>query len=285
MKTPKSPSHRELIAYLEGELPQSSSEQLAADLKSSPTAQKDLEEYRALMADLALPNSQYEKVNIYPQVRRSLAHTPAQERPWLFHWQVFLSASVALIVGMLMGGLLPIFKAPHKKSVLVDEDTIRAKSAGAEMDETNRWINIETFHVGQDGQPRPLKRQFSHSDGLLFAYSNVGPRPYSFLMIFAVDQTGNLFWYYPAYEEKGANPQSIPIVKGRTRVQLRQLVRQKLSEGPLIIFSVFSRQPYPVRKVEALFHFLAEQGWWRIEEPPKLPIPWAVQRTQRVEVK
>ena len=82
---------------------------------------------------------------------------------------------------------------------------------------------------------------------LLFSYDNAGPDPYRFLMIFAVDGTGHVGWYFPDGDHGGAT--SIAVEAGLGR-ELSESVRLGLKPGPVELYGLFSRTPLTVAVVE-----------------------------------
>jgi hypothetical protein len=91
----------------------------------------------------------------------------------------------------------------------------------------------------------------SSNDALLFSYSNLGPKPFEYVMVFAVDANGDVFWFFPAYEREGSNPVSVPLRKGVHAVEFDESVRYQLAPGPLEIRALFTAGPLRVLEVES----------------------------------
>lgn len=86
---------------------------------------------------------------------------------------------------------------------------------------------------------------------LAFTYQNPLSPPFEYLMIFAVDDAGKVFWYWPAWTEVESTPTSIPISLTTGPRELAQAVRQPLARGGLTMMALFSMHPHNVREVEA----------------------------------
>jgi hypothetical protein len=71
------------------------------------------------------------------------------------------------------------------------------------------------------------------------------------IMVFARDDAGHVFWFWPAWENAGENPQSLPVSASGSPVELTEAVRHALQPGPLTIVGLFTPKPLHVREVEA----------------------------------
>jgi hypothetical protein len=112
---------------------------------------------------------------------------------------------------------------------------------------------LHVFRAAADGRGDPLAPggRLGPDDGVLLAYSNPGAR-HGWLMVFAVDDRGEVFWYYPSFERAGEDPEAVPIVRGRSGVELGEEIRHALRPGPLRFHALFLEAPARVSAVEAL---------------------------------
>src|SRR5690606_22655669 len=108
----------------------------------------------------------------------------------------------------------------------------RAKSLSA-ADSPERWAGIQIYRLRGSGTPEPLGAQLSTADGLLFAYTNLGPTPFEYLMLFARGAAGRVYWFYPAYEREGSDPASTPLQAGQAHRLLAEVIRHGYEPGPL----------------------------------------------------
>lgn len=111
-------------------------------------------------------------------------------------------------------------------------------------------------------------------DELAFSYDNSSRKRY--LMIFGVDETGRVYWFYPAWTRELDDPSSIPIEPGR-RAELPDAVRHPFAGGHLAIHGLFLDAPRTVREVEAA---LAEAEGGLLEDG----MPGAVDHVTMLEV-
>jgi hypothetical protein len=88
-------------------------------------------------------------------------------------------------------------------------------------------------------------------ESLAFSYVNPAPVGASFVMIFARDAEGRVFWFWPAWDKASEDPQSLPIAQGADSVELREAVRHELQPGALTIVGLFTPKPLHVHEVEA----------------------------------
>jgi hypothetical protein len=120
-------------------------------------------------------------------------------------------------------------------------------------------------------------------DGLLFAYSNPDAA-FTHLMVFAVDESYAVHWYYPAYQRAGENPAAIPILPGTTGAELGEEIRQRLRPGPLRLYALFLREPHRVLEIEALVRSTIEEPRRALSEETPLPLPGSAQRSLLLQV-
>ncbi|MBZ4419116.1 hypothetical protein [Myxococcus sp. RHSTA-1-4] len=90
---------------------------------------------------------------------------------------------------------------------------------------------------------------------LAFAFRN--PDAHRFLMVFARDAAGQVYWYHPSWTDPASNPTAISISPGDTPRELPEAISHSLSPGPLTLHAVFLDAPLTVRQMEAL---LADAG-------------------------
>jgi hypothetical protein len=260
-----------LAAYLDGQATPEATAAIERELAVSAESRRQVEQLRAIRGALGGPIPELESVDLVPLVRLSILSNelgePSPEpsgwvrrlrnrmassfrslvtgRPRMLRWGA-LAAAIACIplgVGFLRGRR--------------EAEEFRVKGdAPREPDGTDRdrWSGVDAFHVGSvlSGEPRRLGDRLPRGDGLLFSYSNLGPQPFAYLMIFAVDAQGSVRWFHPAYEREGTDPASIPITKGEANVPLPELIHHDWPPGALSIHVLFSRKPLRVSQVEAL---------------------------------
>ncbi|NOZ87390.1 MAG: zf-HC2 domain-containing protein [Deltaproteobacteria bacterium] len=117
----------------------------------------------------------------------------------------------------------------------------------------DRWVSLEVFRPSPGGGYHPVTDRIMPHDALAFAYVKQRAGTFlSFLMVFAVDETGRVYWYYPEYSREDENPHSIYIGSGSGRASLPDEIRHDFKKGLLRIFAVFSKGPLYVRHIESV---------------------------------
>jgi hypothetical protein len=225
-----------IAAYVEGEVTRSEGAAVEAQLAESPVARRTVARLREIAEGLAAPVPELERVDlVIPWSREATA----RGRGWSF---VARPGMYAIAVAALV-----VLSVAVRKPA---SDEFRAKSAEP-GERRGRWAGIRVYRVDASGKASPLGRGMRATDGLLFSYSNLGPLPFEHLMIFGVDAQHEVRWFYPAYDEEGTNPASIPIEKGDAEVALPDVVHHDLAPGPFAIHALFSQEPLHVLDVEA----------------------------------
>jgi hypothetical protein len=107
--------------------------------------------------------------------------------------------------------------------------------------------------LGRQGQPAErVGAVIRGGDGLAFSYLNPPEVAATHLMVFAVDGSGRVYWFWPEWRLATDNPTALPIQVSPTAVELPEGVRHDLPPGPLTLYALFARHPYDVRHVEAV---------------------------------
>jgi len=236
-----------LAAHLEGEVTQSERAAIEAELRESANARRTLEQLRNLSELLAAPATELESIDLASRVRAQTRQVPRERPPRS-------GRLVALFLGGLAACLGSALFFLHRPQELSE---FRAKGSESPALEGRRWAGIQVQRVPANGSPAPLAATMSRDDGLLFSYTNLGPRPLDYLMIFATDASAEVRWFYPAYENAADNPLSIAIKRGGANVPLGELVQQDAAYGPFSLYALFTARPLSVKEVEA---WLSQRG-------------------------
>ena len=228
-----------LAAYLEHGLPTAEAARVEASLRDNPTARAHLAQLERIREALTGPVAELRSVDLVSSVRRQLQRPEPRrvERRWYRLWlpAVALVSSLAIFVAL--------------RSPLRDSE-FEARSVDP-IGSSSRWAAVKIYRVHDGAAPELLGKHLSRGDGLLFAYTNVGRKPFDYVTICGVSATGNVHWFHPAYLLLGENPRSIAIEHGKANVMLKEVVRHNYAPGPLSIYAIFSRRPLAVLEVEA----------------------------------
>jgi hypothetical protein len=254
---------RMLAAYVEGEVTRSEGAAVEANLAESLLARQKVASLRQIGECLSAPISEIERIDLVVPWRRAPRVSSAA-----WH-RLVRGASYALAVAAVAVVAIALRKPAAAE--------FRAKSA-ASGEHRERWAGIRVYRVDASGEATRLVDRVHAADGLLFSYSNLGPRPLGHLIVFGVDARHVVRWFYPAFDEEGTDPASIEIKKGDADVALPDIIHHDLPSGPLAIHAVFTNRPLHVLEVEALVRE-------RSDPSAELSLPGAVEQvvTTRVE--
>jgi hypothetical protein len=252
-----------LLQFIEGDVSQLRAREIAAHLEGCAHCTAQIGSLRSTIDALATDSEEHEGLDLVPSIHRAIAQggrPPARSgRPHLSRRPVVvavmsLAAAAALVVAVL----------PREG----DEFRRKGNVAGAS---TAAGAGIKPYVV-RGSEAAPLANRLSPEDALLFAYSNSGEAAFSYLMIFALDERGEVFWYYPAYTDAMTDPAAISITAGASEVILPEHVRQSLQRGALVIYGLFSHTPVRVSTIEAWAKELVANGAWQARSPAVPPL-------------
>jgi hypothetical protein len=239
--------YRDLAALAEGEVTASEAAQLEEALAASPESRRRLDRVRAVTAHLG-DTTAVDGIDLFPVLKQRLAAgNPAVRAPrrrWLSPRGLGFALAAAAVA-------LPLVLLKSWHTASRPEQAYRAKSATSHHDARSRWIALNAFRLSGEAAPEPLGDVLHRNDGLLFSYTNLGPTPFSHLMIFGIDEQRRVYWYYPAFMDARDNPKGIDIQQGGGRVGLSEVIAHPYHEGRLTILGLFSDQALSVADVES----------------------------------
>lgn len=229
--TRREPTDDELLAMLEGELTSSRAGTIDTHIHSCASCRARLRRLSDTLDAVGTVETESASIDLVRSINERIDHPepnrPKQARAWVW-------ALAVAVAGL--GLLLP----------LAQQEEIRSKAGAARPSE--RWTGIRVFRLGEEG-PSPVSDLVRPDDDLLFAYANLGDHPAEHLMIFGVDRSGRVYWYYPAHRDPTLDPGSIPIQPASSR-ELREKIRHPLEPGHLTLHALFTNEPLLVSEVE-----------------------------------
>jgi hypothetical protein len=120
---------------------------------------------------------------------------------------------------------------------------------------------VEIYRIAGDGRSERAGSSVRAGEALAFSFVNApsrgGAGPATHLMVFARDSAGQVYWFWPAWDDPAADPASVPIPATASPLELGESVRHPLRPGPLTFFGLFSDRALHVREIEAA---LAQRG-------------------------
>jgi len=263
-----------LVAYLEGEVTASERAAIDSELEESASLRRTLEELESLRSLLAAPAPELESVDLAARVQNTLRRPAAATDVRTPLAAPFSRRSRVAALGFALAAALGAVAFVAQRSGGPDE--FRAKSNASPELEARRWAGVRAYRVVGQNSPEPLGATLSTSDGLVFSYTNLGTHAFRYLMIFGVDASGEVRWFYPAYMSQNENPQSIAIERSRANVALGDVVQQDFAEGPLTLYALFSDVRLDVRGIE---------HWLETHEPRDGDAPVSGALLQRIDTR
>jgi hypothetical protein len=251
-------SSETLVRYLQGEMTRSESQETERLIADSQRAQERVAELRGLIDELGRPPAWATSLDLVGDLRDRVARgearaaAPRRSRRWLVG-----GAAAGMLVAAAAVVLL-LQPAPG-------DDGFRRKGAAAALD-PDRWVGIQVMRAGAPPEP-VAPGGYVGSTGLQISYTNLGPQPYAFLMVFAIDADGRVLWFYPAYERAGTDPAAIAIEAGAADRLLPDVVEHDLAPGRLVLCGLFLRHALTVGRVEAAIAGLAPAPGQRLPFP------------------
>ncbi len=184
---------------------------------------------------LVLASLDPEAVDAKARIQRGLPRAPASKRPRM-RWVTPTAGALALAAALLL--LLKPHHAP--------DDGFHPRGDASSIDASSR---LSIYRVTAGAPPRSIDDRIAHTDELAFAYAN--PEGKRFLLVFATDENGKTYWYYPAWTRGDENPTAVPIEPSTALVELPAAITHSFEASRLRVHAVFSDVPLSVREVES----------------------------------
>jgi len=263
---------RVLLRYIEGDLTRSETDQIEHLLAECSVSRRRLTELLEMQSQLRSGDPTLEQVDVVSAVRAAIQSQGTQ--------RIVASRSVRRLIplgiGLAAAAAIAITFRVHPPGGTdsptggTHDEEFRAKSA-APMSDKPRWVDLDVARVPATEAPQALGETLPASDGLLVSYTNLGPQPFRYLMVFAVDVAGDVFWLYPGYNRLDSDPTSVEIETGRA--PLPEVIHHTPHPGRLTIHGVFTRSPLKVSDVEGAVNALVRSGRWKSTLSLTLPVP------------
>jgi hypothetical protein len=146
------------------------------------------------------------------------------------------------------------------------EFTPRGHAAASEL-------YVYRVQKGARAQRLAAGERIAARDELAFAYTN--PERFERLMVFAVDDHGHVYWYYPAWTDAAATPSAIAIAPTAQLTELGEAVAHTFDDRGIELYALFTHAPLDVKTVEAALarHAFAPDSHARVQRVPLVIAP------------
>jgi hypothetical protein len=122
---------------------------------------------------------------------------------------------------------------------------------GGEVESQVPHATLSIVRLLPGGTPERVGSVVHAGDSLAFTYLNPPAVAATHLMVFALTDAGQVFWFWPAWRDPTSDPAALPIASGEAAQELAEAVRHPLGPGPLTVHALFARRPYHVHEIEA----------------------------------
>jgi hypothetical protein len=117
---------------------------------------------------------------------------------------------------------------------------------------------LEIYRVAANGSTEVTGGWMSARGELAFAYRN--PTGFARLMVFGVDDRGDIYWFHPAWTEASQDPGAVAVAAGEGPFELPEAIHHDVRGGRLRVVALFTNADVSVRAVE--------DGWRRARPDP-----------------
>jgi hypothetical protein len=123
-------------------------------------------------------------------------------------------------------------------------DDLRARGNAAAIEAAQ---SLSIYRLGS-GTLVLADNWIARGDALAFAYANPAGRKY--VMIFGVDEHGDVYWFQPGWPAGTPPPRSLPAVAGPGPHELPDAVKHDFDGSRLDLFALFSESAFPAAFVD-----------------------------------
>jgi hypothetical protein len=106
---------------------------------------------------------------------------------------------------------------------------------------------LVVYRVPLGARPQPLDGRLKAGEELAFAYKTDAAAK---LLVFAVDEHKNVYWYFPAWTNAAETPRSIAVAATPELTELPDAVAHDFKGSRLTLHAVFTEEALSVRDVE-----------------------------------
>lgn len=108
---------------------------------------------------------------------------------------------------------------------------------------------VRVLREQKDGALSPAATQMAHEDGLRFSYVNTAG--WQRLLVFVVDDLGNVYWEFPEWTDRRASPVAAPISSTPREQEIPKAVHRAWEGELLVVYTIFTNEVVSARDLEA----------------------------------
>ena len=237
------PTPRELVLLFDRELTESRADAVREHLDGCPACRRDLDQLRALAADVAAPLEPRPDALARLLARVDEAPEPARPRR---SWRL----AAALVAAAAIAGV--VVAVPSLVSRRIDSVDFEPRGGPAEPSlhrDVGTILYRLTDRLERVGPDDAVPADAAYA----VAARNLGAPGSAYVMVFAQDAARDLHWIEPAWTDPSADPAPPPLPHGdRDTPPSAASALDHPAPGPMRIFTLITPRPVHVSSVERL---------------------------------
>jgi hypothetical protein len=108
---------------------------------------------------------------------------------------------------------------------------------------------VRVLREQKDGALSPAGAQMGHEDGLRYSYLNTAG--WQRLLVFVVDDLGNVYWEFPEWTDRRQSPVAAPISSTPREQEIPRAVHRAWEGELLVVYTIFTNEVVSARDLEA----------------------------------
>lgn len=107
---------------------------------------------------------------------------------------------------------------------------------------------LEVFELSSSGPPRRVEGKVRSGAELAFTYTNAAGHPY--LLLYAVDEHGHVYWYAPTWTDPSSRPTALAVSHSHVEQELPLATAHRFDGRRLSLRAVFTKEAVDVVEAE-----------------------------------
>lgn len=235
----------DLLRLLDGEATRNEEARFSAHLGECAACRQATSSLERLVADIAAPLPQVTTAGsadrVLLAIQRDSTRLSPPVRRRLDRWVQAAGLAAAVAAMVLVFGRLPNQK-----------ELFRARGPAPESG-IGRRVGVTLYAPLAGHTPLRNGAMLSTQSAFSVTYRNLDEQRPVYLLVFGVDSAGDIHWLYPAYTERGSDPEAIRLPFSAAETALPDsVVLDRPAPGELRLVSVLAPQPLRVSAIESL---------------------------------